>query len=389
MMLPPLSLYIHTPWCIKKCPYCDFNSHTFEVLPEEAYLKALLQDLTFDQPFIQGRLIESIFIGGGTPSVMSGDFYQKLFTALSNKVRYADNIEITLEANPGTIEAQKFKAYFQAGINRLSIGVQSFNDHQLKTLGRIHSASEAKKAIVTANEAGFNNFNLDLMYALPKQNEEEALADLNTALDFNPTHLSWYQLTIEPNTYFHRYPPKQLPEEECVFDIEQKGRALLAQHGLNRYEVSAYAKANSASKHNLNYWTFGDYIGIGAGAHSKITLPDEKKIIRFSKTRMPKDYLNTAHKLIIEHKNPFSGVIETVQQDDIAGEFFMNALRLQEGVSLNFFEEYTGISVDTVQDKIEVMIKKGLIQLENNHIKTTQRGYDLLNSVVSSFFDHA
>ena len=292
LALPPLSLYIHVPWCIRKCPYCDFNSHAATpVLPEDEYIDALLADLTQDLDWVQNRPIQSIFIGGGTPSLLSVRAYEKLFRGLKQHLDFAADIEITLEANPGTFEAEKFSGYFALGINRLSIGIQSFNSTFLHKLGRVHDGEQALRAVQIAKDAGFTSFNLDLMHGLPGQTVDDALADLKQALAFAPPHLSWYQLTIEPNTEFYKRPPV-LPIDDALWDIQEAGLELLAQHGYEHYEISAHAKAGFAAKHNINYWQFGDYLGIGAGAHGKITFPESGEIIRSQKTRMPSDYLD-------------------------------------------------------------------------------------------------
>ncbi|HMY82651.1 MAG TPA: radical SAM family heme chaperone HemW, partial [Agitococcus sp.] len=289
--LPPLSLYIHVPWCVRKCPYCDFNSHTSpQSLPEKAYVAALIADLQADLAWVQGRKIGSVFIGGGTPSLFSGQTYQDLFTQLRQHLDFSSDCEVTLEANPATVEHDNFEGYLVAGINRLSLGVQSFNPTHLQTLGRIHSQQDAFNAIQLAKTAGFSNFNLDLMHGLPQQDLSQALEDIDYALSFKPTHLSWYQLTIEPNTAFYRQPPA-LPDDDILWAIQEAGQQKLAQAGFQQYEVSAYSQQRP-SKHNLNYWQFGDYLAIGAGAHGKVTTPEG--IFRYRKTRLPKDYLAAA-----------------------------------------------------------------------------------------------
>ncbi|MEY8262974.1 MAG: radical SAM family heme chaperone HemW, partial [Bermanella sp.] len=317
LQLPPLALYIHVPWCVRKCPYCDFNSHQAPAsLPEQDYVQALLDDLRGDAHWVQGRKIESIFIGGGTPSMLSVQAYEDLFSGLKQQLDFAADIEITLEANPGTFEAEKFAGYRKLGINRLSIGIQSFQDPQLKKLGRIHSAQQATAAVQMAIDAGFDNFNLDLMHGLPGQDLALALSDLRQAIALKPSHISWYQLTIEPNTEYFKYPPK-LPQDETLWDIQEAGQALLAEHGFQQYEISAYAQEQRQARHNINYWQFGDYLGIGAGAHGKITLPNDNKIVRSNKTRLPKDYLNRAK---IHSVN-----VSDIEMTDRHLEFFMNA----------------------------------------------------------------
>ena len=376
LCLPPLSLYIHVPWCVRKCPYCDFNSHKADAnLPEDDYVSALLNDLKQDLGWVQGREIHSIFIGGGTPSLLSVNAYDNLFNGLKTVLNFSANIEITMEANPGTFEAEKFKGYRQLGINRLSIGVQSFQDHQLSHLGRIHSGKDAINAINMAKDAGFDNFNLDFMHGLPDQTLEHALADLKQGIDLKPTHISWYQLTIEPNTEFYKYPPT-LPQDETLWAIQEAGQALLAEHGYKQYEISAYAQAGRQAKHNLNYWQFGDYLGVGAGAHGKITLLNEQKIIRTSKTRLPKDYLNP-------NKIHSSNIIE-IEPEDLDLEFFMNALRLYQGTSFDIYEQRTGLSIKNCKQKIQQAIAAGLLE-DSNEIKTTHKGQLFLNELLEKF----
>lgn len=385
MVLPPLSLYIHVPWCVRKCPYCDFNSHKADsLLPEREYITALLDDLDVDLAWLneQGvaaRPIHSIFIGGGTPSLLSVDAYQDLFSGLKKRLRFSDNIEITMEANPGTFEAEKFKGYRQLGINRLSIGIQSFQDHQLKHLGRIHSGQEAINAVNMAKTAGFDNFNLDFMHGLPDQTLEDALADLQQGIDLNPTHLSWYQLTIEPNTEFFKRPPV-LPQDETLWAIQEAGQQLLADNGYDQYEISAYAKQGKQAKHNLNYWQFGDYLGIGAGAHGKITIPHDditqSKIYRTAKSRLPKDYLNLAKRFLVLQDN--------IEIEDRDLEFLMNGLRLFHGVDKTLFSERTGLVYSDIEDKVDALIKQGLLE-SGDKLKTTTQGQLFLNALLEKF----
>lgn len=387
LVLPPLSLYIHVPWCVKKCPYCDFNSHKAEeILPEAQYVKALLDDLDTDlawlkQQGVAKRAIHSIFIGGGTPSMLSVKAYQDLFDGLKRRVEFIDDIEITMEANPGTFEAEKFKGYRQIGINRLSIGIQSFQDHQLKHLGRIHNSSEAIKAAGMAKDAGFDNFNLDLMHGLPDQSLENALDDLKKAISLKPTHLSWYQLTIEPNTEFFKRPPI-LPQDETLWAIQEAGQNLLAEHGFKQYEISAYAQSGKQAKHNLNYWQFGDYLGIGAGAHGKVSIPahelNPNKIYRTVKTRLPKDYLNPDKAYLVTAEN--------IEPEDRDLEFLMNALRLYQGVPLELFGQRTGLDFDSIKDSYQKAVNAGLLEdLEGGIIKTTTQGQLFLNELLERF----
>jgi len=366
LALPPLSLYIHYPWCVKKCPYCDFNSH--EGNNRDGYITALLNDLDQELSYVQNRAIHSIFIGGGTPSLMSEKDLSKLFEGLRLRLNFDDDIEITLETNPGTFEIEKFKAFKQIGINRLSIGVQSFNDQNLKTLGRIHSADEALNACIQAGKI-FDNFNIDLMYGLQAQTADECLSDLQQALDLNPTHISFYQLTIEPNTLFAKFPPV-LPKEDEIFSMGEAGVNLLEQHEFSRYEVSAFGK--TPSKHNINYWEFGDYIGIGAGAHGKITLAQEQKIIRTLKSKAPKDYIENCKKT--------TEVIENT-----TFEFMLNALRLKKGFDFDLFESHTGQSIKTIEAHLAKAQVLDLLIMKGGRVRPSEKGYNFLNDLQAIF----
>ena len=372
----PLTLYIHMPWCEKKCPYCDFNSHeNFSHYDEEAYVARLITDLEQELPLIWGRRLNSIFIGGGTPSLFSPASYDRLLSGIRALLPFQQPIEITLEANPGTTDASKFAEYFALGINRLSIGVQSFNDNHLKRLGRIHSSAQAKTAIEQARQAGFENINLDLMHGLPEQSAEEAKSDLREAIAFDTPHLSWYQLTIEPNTAFAHQPPK-LPLENTLLDIQQAGASLLADAGFDQYEVSAYSKSEKHCNHNLNYWQFGDYIGIGAGAHGKITHPNHG-IIRKHKQRNPKAYLD-AYKPIVAGETH-------LEKKDLPFEFMLNALRLKRGVSANLYEERTGQSLETIRHILDKAQAKGLLARDAKRLMATEDGFLFLNNLVEMF----
>ena len=374
--LPPLSLYIHVPWCVRKCPYCDFNSHTSpQSLPEKAYVAALIADLQADLAWVQGRKIGSVFIGGGTPSLFSGQTYQDLFTQLRQHLDFSSDCEVTLEANPATVEHDNFEGYLAAGINRLSLGVQSFNPTHLQTLGRIHSQQDAFNAIQLAKTAGFSNFNLDLMHGLPQQDLSQALEDIDYALSFHPTHLSWYQLTIEPNTAFYRQPPA-LPDDDILWAIQEAGQQKLAQAGFQQYEVSAYSQQRP-SKHNLNYWQFGDYLAIGAGAHGKVTTPEG--IFRYRKTRLPKDYLASA-----PQQQARLG-LEKIVTEDLYFEFMMNALRLKNGVPIDYFHQRTGLAWSDLLTQIQPALNKQWLTLDNQHIKCTDLGFNYLNDVLSLF----
>ncbi|AMB84081.1 YggW family oxidoreductase [Pseudomonas agarici] len=374
--LPPLALYIHIPWCVRKCPYCDFNSHAASpVLPEQAYVDALLADLDQNLLAVHGRELSSIFFGGGTPSLFSAQALGRLLKGVEARIPFASDIEITLEANPGTFEQEKFVAYRQLGINRLSIGIQSFQAAKLKALGRIHTGDEAMRAADMARRAGFDNFNLDLMHGLPDQSLEDALGDLHQAIALKPTHLSWYQLTLEPNTVFWNQPPT-LPEDDTLWDIQEAGQALLAEHGYTQYEVSAYVQSGRAARHNLNYWRFGDFIGIGAGAHGKLSHPDGR-IVRTWKTRLPKDYLNPA--------KSFQAGEKALSNDELPFEFLMNALRLTEGVDAILFAQRTGLSLDRLHEGRAEAEQNGLLQVEPTRLAATARGQLFLNDLLQYF----
>lgn len=377
--LPPLSLYIHIPWCVRKCPYCDFNSHaTKGELPEQEYITALLADLALEIEAAQQRPIQSIFIGGGTPSLFSANSFELLLNGIAKQLTLAEDIEITLEANPGTAEQQKFADYFSLGINRLSIGVQSFHSTQLQALGRIHSAQEAIKAAEMAHQAGFTRLNLDLMHGLPEQTPEQAIADLQQAIALQPDHLSWYQLTIEPNTAYWSHPPV-LPEDEALWAIQEQGQSLLAKNCFQQYEVSAYAKsANAQAKHNLNYWTFGDFIGIGAGAHGKLTQLDGT-IYRNWKTRVPKDYLSL--------NKPFQAGERQLTNEELPVEFMMNALRLKEGVPSHFFTERTYLPLTTIDKVCQKARQAGLLATNDKRLVATPQGFLFLNNLLEYFLD--
>lgn len=376
--LPPLALYIHIPWCVRKCPYCDFNSHTASpVLPEQEYVDALLADLDQDLHAVYGRELTSIFFGGGTPSLFSAEALGRLLKGVEQRIPFAADIEITLEANPGTFEQEKFVAYRKLGINRLSIGIQSFQQKKLEALGRIHNGDEAVRAAGMARQAGFDNFNLDLMHGLPDQSLDDALSDLRQAIALKPTHISWYQLTLEPNTVFWNQPPV-LPEDDTLWDIQEAGQALLAEHGYAQYEVSAYAQAGRPARHNLNYWSFGDFIGIGAGAHGKLSHPDGR-IVRTWKTRLPKDYLNPA--------KSFQAGEKSLSNDEMPFEFLMNALRLTAGVESRLYPERTGLSLDTLAEGRREAEQSGLLQVEPSRLAATERGQLFLNDLLQQFLN--
>lgn len=372
----PLALYIHIPWCIRKCPYCDFNSHETKQIPEAEYLQALLQDLTQDAALAQGREIQSIFFGGGTPSLFAADSYAQLLQDIHAITPLARDAEITLEANPGTFEYQKFKGFRAAGINRLSVGVQSFQPQQLQALGRVHDRDEAMRAIGAAREVGFEKLNIDLMHGLPQQSVQNALADLQQAVDLQPSHLSWYQLTIEPNTVFYSKPPR-LPDDELLWEIDQAGKQFIAAQGFAQYEISAYAKPGFECAHNLNYWQFGDYLAIGAGAHGKITDLHSGVITRYNKTRLPKDYLAA--------DKSFTAQQTLIASSELPFEFFMNALRLNQPVAKALFTQRTGLPLATVAQPIADAIRKGLLTETEQHWQTTPQGQLFLNELLQLF----
>jgi len=378
----PLSLYIHIPWCVRKCPYCDFNSHTAkDNLQEELYVAALIRNLVFHLPLVQDRPIKSIFFGGGTPSLFSGQAIASILTAAAKHLSFTPDIEITLEANPGTIDYVRFRDFYAAGVNRLSLGIQSFQNDKLIALGRIHDSEHAKRAIELAKQAGFENFNLDLMFGLPNQSIEEALLDLSTALSFQPMHLSWYQLTIEPNTLFHRQPPI-LPHDDVLWEMQQAGQQLLTENGLEQYEVSAYSKPGKSCQHNLNYWTFGDYLGIGAGAHSKMTDFHTNAIKRFSQFKNPKDYLKIFSQPAINHALQTDQI---VSEDEVIFEFMLNCLRLTNGFSQSLFTERCGIDFVKTLPIVMRAVDKGLLSMNDDHIQPTEHGKKFLNNLIELF----
>ena len=379
LQLPPLSLYVHIPWCIEKCPYCDFNSHKLKgEIPEQEYLNALIEDLKQDLRFVQGRHLFSIFIGGGTPSLISASGIHWLLDNIQVLIPFNDDIEITLEANPGAIENQKIADFKSAGINRFSFGVQSFQQDKLTKLGRIHGVEEAKTAARQAHHVGMKTFNLDLMHGLPNQSLDDAMSDLNTAIELNPTHLSWYQLTIEPNTQYFSHPPK-LPDDETLWSIQEAGLKLLAEHGYQQYEISGYSRPGWQCQHNLNYWRFGDYLGIGCGAHGKLSLPLENKIIRTTKIKHPKGYLDPARSYMDDCNN--------VDQADLVFEYMMNRLRLMESFSFSEFEDYTGLKRSQLSPALQQAEQKGLLHVQSETCQVTELGHRYLNELLTMFMD--
>ncbi|MBZ7658676.1 radical SAM family heme chaperone HemW, partial [Klebsiella oxytoca] len=367
--LPPLSLYIHIPWCVQKCPYCDFNSHALKgEVPHDDYVQHLLNDLRADAHYAQGREIGTIFIGGGTPSLLSGPAMQTLLDGVRAALPLAAGAEITMEANPGTVEADRFVEYQRAGINRISIGVQSFSEQKLQRLGRIHGPQEAKRAANLASGLGLRSFNLDLMHGLPDQSLEEALDDLRQAIALNPPHLSWYQLTIEPNTLFGSRPPV-LPDDDALWDIYEQGHSLLSAAGYRQYETSAYAKPGYQCQHNLNYWRFGDYLGIGCGAHGKVTFADGR-ILRTAKTRHPRGYMEGRY---LERQHD-------VENADKPFEFFMNRFRLLEAAPRDEFSRFTGLDERTIRPQIDAAIAQGYLTEDEGCWQITEHGKLFLNS---------
>lgn len=374
--LPPLSLYVHFPWCVRKCPYCDFNSHEVKgSFPEEAYLDALRSDLEQSLPLVWGRKIHTIFIGGGTPSLLSAAGLDRLLSDLRTLLPFDGDIEITMEANPGTFEADKFRSYRDSGISRLSIGIQSFNGQHLHALGRIHDGDQARKAVEIA-QANFDNFNLDLMYALPQQTLAEARSDIETAIAFAPPHVSLYHLTLEPNTLFAKYPPP-VPDDDASADMQDMIAELTTAAGYVNYEVSAYAQPKRRARHNLNYWQFGDYLGIGAGAHSKLSFPH--RIVRQMRYKHPQSYL--------EHAKAGTPVQEEAEigRDALGFEFMLNALRLTEGFSPNLFAERTGMSLNQIEKSLNLAEQKGMLYRDHALIRPTDLGRRFLNDLQEIF----
>ena len=374
--LPPLSLYVHIPWCLRKCPYCDFNSHEKRGdLPEDAYVDALVADLETALPQVWGRRIHTVFVGGGTPSLFSPAAIDRLLTAIRTRLPLLPEAEITMEANPGTFEIERFRGYRAAGVNRLSIGVQSFDAAKLEALGRVHGPDEARAAIDAALSL-FDTVNVDLMYALPSQSLEEALGDVREAIARGAPHISAYHLTLEPDTHFHRYPPP-IPDEDLAADMQEAIEAVLGQAGFSHYETSAFAREGHRARHNLNYWTFGDYLGIGAGAHAKVSLPD--RIVRESRIRKPQGYMSAAM--------AGDARLETrdVAASELPFEFMLNALRLIEGFPVALFGERTGLPITTVERELQAAEKQGLIARDHQWIRPTERGRRFLNDLLEPF----
>ncbi len=379
MKPPPLSLYVHLPWCVRKCPYCDFNSHTAgDAPPKRRYVQALLKDLARESKRARGRVLTSIFLGGGTPSLFSPAEIDHLLQGVRALFTLAEGVEITMEANPGTVECGSPAGYRDAGVTRLSVGAQSFDDGLLSALGRIHSSDDIVRAVREAQDSGFDNINIDVMHGLPGQTIELAMADLIAAIELQPAHISWYQLTLEPNTVFHARPPANLPDDDLAFEIQEHGQALIADHGYTQYEISAYAQDGLQCKHNLNYWLFGDYLAVGAGAHGKLTTQDE--IYRYQKPANPLQYMKFQ-----ETDDP--EITRTVlDRDDLMFEFMLNALRLNDGFAENVFLQRTGLSTSDLIDATRNARQRGLIERDNNEIwKPTELGGRFLNDLQSEF----
>ena len=379
LQVPPLALYVHIPWCVQKCPYCDFNSHAQkQAIPEAEYVSALLDDLSADLAFVAGRTLSSIFIGGGTPSLFSAQAIGQLLAGIQERIPFDDNIEITLEANPGTVEAGRFAGYQSAGVNRFSIGVQSFNPLHLQKLGRIHDPAQAVAAAHQASALKLRSFNLDLMHGLPNQTLEQALDDLRQAIALAPPHLSWYQLTIEPNTAFGARPPR-LPEDDTLWEIQERGHELLLAAGYRQYEISAYAKPGFECQHNLNYWRFGDYLGIGCGAHGKLTDPHTGTIHRTVKIKHPKGYLDPAR--------PYLDQRWQVQSDELPFEYFMNRFRLFESCPKQEFMDRTGLPLTQIASRMQAAIQKELMADDGDVWRVTELGHRYLNVLLEGFME--
>lgn len=379
MKTPPLSLYVHLPWCVRKCPYCDFNSHTAgEAAPKRRYIDALRHDLAQERERACDRPLQSIFLGGGTPSLFSPGEIAELLQAIREQFPVVPDAEVTMEANPGTVEFGSPAGYRKAGVTRLSVGAQSFDDSMLRSLGRIHSSDDIARAISAAREGGFDNFNIDLMHGLPAQTPEMALADLNAAIGLEPAHISWYQLTIEPNTVFHARPPSNLPDDELAFEIQEAGRALLSQHGFEQYEVSAYARDGKRCRHNMNYWTFGDYLAVGAGAHGKIS--HQGRVVRYQKPPNPLQYMTSLETGVPGKPEP------VLAPDDLVFEFMLNALRLNGGFSESLFEDRTGLSAGVLMQAAGNARRRGLIErAASGTWRPTELGGRFLNDLQSEF----
>jgi putative oxygen-independent coproporphyrinogen III oxidase len=376
---PSLALYVHMPWCVRKCPYCDFNSHQLKSAePDASYIDALIRDFDADLPRLQGRRIDTVFFGGGTPSLFQPEDFARLLGVLRQRIEFAVHAEVTLEANPGTIERGRFSGYRDAGINRVSLGAQSFAPRALEALGRIHSAEDTHRAVEELRTAKLDNFNLDLMYALPQQTPQEALEDVRIAIALAPSHISYYQLTLEPGTVFHTRPPP-LPNEDAAWQIQAAGQGLLADAGYHQYEISAYAREGMRCRHNLNYWRFGDYVGVGAGAHGKISLSLPQRILRTAKPKQPREYQEQLRKGAVIGESSF------ILPKDLPFEFMLNALRLNEGFTNGDYRRRTGLDMDTIDGKLKESERRGLLEGRADGWRPTELGRRFLNDLLLSF----
>ena len=376
---PPLSLYVHMPWCVRKCPYCDFNSHTVpDELPADEYIRALVADLEQDLPLVWGRPVQSIYFGGGTPSLFSADQIASFLSDARARLDLRPDVEITLEANPGTIERDSFPAYAQAGINRVSLGVQSFDDGLLKSIGRIHGRREIEQSLLSLESAGISNFNIDLMYALPGQSPDQSRRDIELAINAGPAHISFYQLTIEPNTAFAAQPPS-LPLDDMAWDMHQAGSDLLEANAYMQYEISAFAQQGKQSRHNVNYWRFGDFLAIGAGAHGKITTAAEGRVRRFARHRHPKRYLQGLP------SGDWRAETRVLSDEELVFEFFLNQLRLKDGVTIDDFSARTGLAWNVVESRVTKAVDKGLLEIRDGRVSPTALGWRFVNDIQQIF----
>ena len=389
MIAPALALYVHMPWCVRKCPYCDFNSHQLKsAAPDTSYIDALIRDFDMELPGLENRRIDTVFFGGGTPSLFEPEDFSRLLGALRQRIAFADDVEITMEANPGTIERGRFAGYRDAGINRVSLGAQTFAPRALEALGRIHSAEDTHRAVAELRAAKLDNFNLDLMYALPQQTLEEALDDVRIACALGPLHISYYQLTLEPGTVFHARPP-QLPDEDAAWRIQNAGQKLLADAGYVQYEVSAYARLGKRCRHNLNYWLFGDYLGVGAGAHGKLSFALPQRILRTAKPKQPRDYqqqVRSARSGAGDARSRAAiGESSFILCEDLPFEFMLNALRLNEGFTVREYRERTGLEMDSVEPRLAQAEARGLLESRGDGWRPTELGRRFLNDLQASF----
>jgi oxygen-independent coproporphyrinogen-3 oxidase len=376
---PPLSLYVHMPWCVRKCPYCDFNSHTApDTLPAEEYIHALVADLEQDLPLVWGRPVQSVYFGGGTPSLFSANHIATFLSAARARLDLRPDVEVTLEANPGTIERDSFPAYAEAGINRVSLGVQSFDDGLLESIGRIHGRKEIEQSLKSLNAAGISNFNIDLMFALPGQSAAQSRRDLELAIDAGPVHISFYQLTIEPNTAFAAQPPG-LPEDDVAWDMQQTGADMLEAKGYGQYEISAYAQSEMQSRHNMNYWRYGDFLAIGAGAHGKITTAADGQVQRYAKHRHPRRYM------LGQKSGDWRAETRILSDEELVFEFFLNQLRLKQGVVVDDFSARTGLPWSAVNANVQNAVVKGFLEIGNKRLIPTELGWRFVNDIQQMF----